>query len=290
MTASTRKALAVAKSLKGRWDAHARKDFTNKSASLSFYTIISIVPLVLVLTTLLGHVVPQKVLVHEMMEMIEQFFPIQSPVVLKSLESLFIKRRTFGWFGVVTLLLSSRLIYLNLEHIVNDLLETGRRRNYLLRRLFFLVWLTGSMLVLLTPLLLGAVRRTLAAFDFFLPSALASRGVFLFSAFFMFFCAALILPTRRVPVRRMLAGGIVFACALVAGQVAFKSLTERSFAQYNLLYGSLASLMLGALWIFYFYQMFLMLIYWTGKKHSGAEAPKPALRADYAETKLPIRR
>lgn len=270
VTGTTRNAVAVAKVLKGRWDAYKRKDFTNKSASLSFYTIISIVPLVLVLTTLLGQVVPQEVLVHEMMQMIEQFFPIQSPVVLTSLESLFVQHRTFGWFGVATLLLSSRLLYLNLEHIVNDLLETGRKRNYLLRRLFFLVWLTGSMLVLLTPLLLGAVRRTLSIFDFILPAALASRGVFLFSAFSMFFCAALILPTRRVPVRRMLAGGAVFACALVAGQIAFKALTERSLAQYNLLYGSLASLMLGALWIFYFYQMFLLLIYWTGKKHGGA--------------------
>ncbi len=265
--------------LKSWWDAYVRKDFTNKSASLSFYTIVSIVPLVLVLTTVLGHVVPQKVLVHETMQMIEQFFPIQNAVVLKSLESLFVKRRTFGWFGVVTLLLSSRLIYLNLEHIVNDLLQTGRKRNYLLRRLFFLVWLAGSMLVLLTPLLMGAVRQTLSVFDLILPPALASRGVFLFSAFFMFFCAALILPTRRVPVKRMLAGGALFAVALVAGQIAFKTLTERSVAQYNLLYGSLASLMLGALWIFYFYQMFLMLIYWTGRTHSTLEA-KEAKKPD----------
>ena len=90
-----------------------------------------------------------------------------------------------------------------------------------------------------------------------------------------FFCAALILPTRRVPVRRMLAGGLLFAGALVAGQVAFKALTARSVAQYNLVYGSLASLMLGAIWIFYFFQMFLILIYWTGKKHGGLETPKP---------------
>jgi membrane protein len=269
------RAVLVTRRLKGWWQAYARKDFTNKSASLSFYTIISIVPLVLVLTTILGHVVPQKVLVHEMMQMIEQFFPIQNPVVLKSLESLFVKRQAFGWFGVVTLLFSSRLLYLNLEHIVNDLLQTGRKRNYLLRRLFFLVWLTGSMLVLLTPLLLGAVRQTLAVFDLALPPALASRGVFLVSAFLMFFCAALILPTRRVPVRRMLLGGVLFSGALVAGQTAFKALTVRSVAQYNLLYGSLASLMLGALWIFYFYQMFLMLFYWTGKTHEGAERLTP---------------
>jgi membrane protein len=277
------KLVLVLRRFKGWWAAYTRKDFTNRSASLSFYTIISIVPLVLVLTTVLGHVVPQQVLVREMMQMIEQFFPIQNPAVLENLKSLFVKRRTFGWFGVVTLLLSSRLLYLNLEHIVNDLLQTGRKRNYLLRRLFILVWLAGSMLVLLTPLLLGAVRQTLSVFELDLPPALATRSAFLVSAFLMFFCAALILPTRRVPVRRMLAGGAYFAGALIAGQMAFKTLTARSVAQYNLLYGSLASLMLGALWIFYFYQMFLMLIYWTGRNHAAAStAESQIIRADYA--------
>lgn len=277
----TKRVLAAAKRAKVWWDAYARKDFTNKSASLSFYTIISIFPLVLVLVTFLGHFVSQDVLVKETMQMVEQFFPIQNPAFLKGLKSLFIKGRTFGWFGAVTLILSSRLLYLNLEHFVNDLLHTDRRRNYFLRRLFFIVWLAGSMLVLLTPLLLGVVQKTLSLFDLFLPPALASRGVFLASAFLMFFCAALILPTRRVAVSRMLMGGLVFAGALVAGQTAFKTLTMRSLAQYNVVYGSLASMILGAIWIFYFFQMFLMLIYWTGKKHGGTlQTPRAYQRTD----------
>ena len=276
------RSLSVAKRVKGWWDAYARKDFTNKSASLSFYTIISIFPLVLVLITFLGHFVPQDVLVRETVRMVEQFFPLQNPVFLKGIESLFTKRRTFGWFGGVTLVLSSRLLYLNLEHFVNDLLRTGRR-HYLLRRVFFVVWLAGSMLVLLTPLLLGAVRKTLSFFDLYLPPALASRGVFLASAFLMFFCAVLILPTRRIPVKRMVAGGLIFAGALVAGQMGFKTLTVRSVAQYNLIYGSLASLILGAIWIFYFFQMFLMLIYWTGRSHaSPEESDPPGIKSDYA--------
>src|SRR6185295_18280447 len=98
----------LAKLFKSWWDIYVRKDFTNKSASLSFFTIISIVPLVLVLTTLLGHLVSQDVLVHETVRLVEQFFPLQNPVFLKTIESLFSKRRTFGWFGLATLLFSSR--------------------------------------------------------------------------------------------------------------------------------------------------------------------------------------
>lgn len=271
--------------LKGYWDAYVRKDFTNKSASLSFYTIISVVPLVLVLTTVLGHVVPQKVLVQEMMKMIEQFFPIQSPIVFKSLESLFVKRRTFGWFGVVTLLLSSRLLYLNLERIVNELLETGRKRNYLFRRLFFLIWLIGTMLIVLTPLLLGAVKQTLSIFDLFIPAAFASKGIFMLSAFLMFFCVVAIVPTRRIAVKRMVTGSLIFAGGLLAGQIGFKTFTAQSVAQYNLVYGSLASVILGAVWIFYFYQMFLLLIFWTGRHHDGIEPQAGAVLSDYAKRK-----
>src|SRR5262245_40636299 len=126
----------LAKLIKNWWNAYVRKDFTNKSASLSFFTIISIVPLVLVLVTLLGHLVPQDVLVRETVRLVEQFFPLQNPVFLETIRSLFAKRRTFGWFGLFTLLFSSRLLYLNLEHFVNDLLRMDRRKNYFLRRLF----------------------------------------------------------------------------------------------------------------------------------------------------------
>ncbi len=259
-------AIGVARVLRRWGDEYARKDFTNKSASLSFYTLVSIFPLVLVLVTFLGHFVPQEVLIRETMDLIDQFFPLQNPVIVTGLKALFAKRATFGWFGALALLLSSRLLYLNLERAVNDLLETDRRRTYLLRRLFFLVWLVGTMLVLLTPLLFGMANKVLAVFDRGLPSALASRGVFLLASFIMFSCAALILPTRKISLGRVGAGGLLFSGALVAGQIAFKTLTARSLAQYNFLYGSLASLILGSIWIFYFFQLFLLVMYWTGRR------------------------
>lgn len=268
---------------KGYWDTYVRKDFTNKSASLSFYTIISIFPIVLVLTTFLGHFVRQDVLIRETMRLIEQFFPFQNPMIFKTLEALFAKRRTFSWFGGLALLFSSRLLYLNLERIVNELLETGRKRNYLFRRLFFFVWLIGTMLVLLTPLLLGAVRKTLSVFDLFVPAAFASKGIFLLSSFLMFFCVVAIVPTRRIAMKRMVMGSLIFAGGLLLGQMGFKTFTARSVAQYNLVYGSLASVILGAVWIFYFYQMFLILIYWTGRHHDGIEPPAVAIRTDYAK-------
>jgi membrane protein len=263
------RALSVAKRLKGWWDAYVRKDFTNKSASLSFYTIISIVPLVLVLVTLLGRFVPQDVLVRETVRLVEQFFPLQNPLFLKSIESLFAKHRTFGWVGLITLLFSSRLLYLNLEHFVNDLLHMDRRKNYFLRRLFFLIWVTATMSMLLTPILLGGLRKSLSYFDIVIPGVLSSKGIFLLLSFLMFLIVMLVLPTRRIPLKRAAAGGLVFAAALTLGQWGFKALTARSVSHYNVVYGSLASVILAAIWIFYFYQMFLILVYWTGRNHAA---------------------
>ncbi|HEX5036345.1 MAG TPA: YihY/virulence factor BrkB family protein [bacterium] len=277
------RAVTIVKHVKGWWDAYVRKDFTNKSASLSFFTIISIVPLVLVLVTLLGHLVPQDVLVRETVRLMEQFFPLQNPVLLKTIGSLFAKRRTFGWFGLVTLLFSSRLLYLNLEHFVNDLLKMDRRRNYFLRRLFFLIWVTAGMLVLLTPLLLGGLRKSLGYFGFDIPGIFASKGAFLLLSFLMFLIVMLVLPTRRIPIRRAAVGGVMFSGALTLGQWGFKALTARSVSQYNVVYGSLASLILGAVWIFYFYQLFLVLIYWTGRNLKDvSQEPPPSVREDYA--------
>jgi len=259
---------SVLRKIKSYRDEYRGLDLSNRSASLSFYTIISIFPMVLLLITLSGFVHPGGAFVTEITRLIDDFFPFHNAVILKNFESLATKRRAFSVFGGVGLLISSRLLYLNLERSVNELLRASRKRHFLLRRLLLLLWILGIMIVLFTPLFFEAIRNSLAYFHLNLPAPLASRGLFLLCACLMFLWVTFLMPTRRVRWTRVLLGGLLFSMTLEAGKVAFRWFAARNLVQYNLVYGSLASVVLGAMWIFYFYHMFFFFIYWTGRKET----------------------
>jgi uncharacterized BrkB/YihY/UPF0761 family membrane protein len=86
-----------------------------------------------------------------------------------------------------------------------------------------------------------------------------------------------LLPAARIHPKRMILGGLLFSTALGLGQLGFRTFAARNLVQYNIIYGSLSSLVLGALWIFYFYQMFLLCIFWTGLDVRREGQLKPAV-------------
>src|SRR5579885_2114983 len=211
--------------------------------------------MIFLILTVTGLLHPGGMVATEIARLIDSFFPFHSAMIIKNFDSLFTKRRTFGVFGGVGLLISSRFLYLNLERSVNELLQASRRRHFVLRRLLFIPWLLGILIVLLTPLFLGALRNLLLYFNLNFPAALASQGVFLLCSFLMFLWVTFLMPTKRVHGPRILLGGLLFSGTLALGKIAFRLFAAKNLVRYNLVYGSLASAVLAALWIFYFYHM-----------------------------------
>jgi len=77
----------------------------------------------------------------------------------------------------------------------------------------------------------------------------------------------LILPTRKLDKIRLGKGAVGFALTIQLGKMLFKLIMQRNLSRYNLVYGSLSSTMLVMIWIFYFYNVFLFFVYWTGREH-----------------------
>ena len=69
-------------------------------------------------------------------------------------------------------------------------------------------------------------------------------------------------------------GGVYFAIAIQLGKLAYHWLTAQNLGRYNLIYGSFASMMLGILWVFYFYNMFLFFVYWSTHKEVSENSEK----------------
>lgn len=264
--------------------AYKRLELMNKAASLSFYTLISIFPMVLLLAALLGHFFSSETLERETLHFIQEVVPYESELVWKNLHSLFGKKLAFSWFGGITFFVSAQMLYVNMEKLINGILHATKTRHFLLTRLFFILWLLGMVSAILAPVIIEMVgaRLTGLGLDISVIGKMSARGGFMLIAFLVFCLVVTILPTRRLHPRRVVLGALLFAITVQFGKSGFKWFTLHNFDRYNLIYGSLSSLVLGTLWIFYFYNMFLFFIYWAGRehdplhhRHKGLETPRP---------------
>ena len=262
------------------YHAAIRLELYNKAASLSYYTIISIFPMILVLTALSGYVFPPQKLFAGITYFLETAMPLHSELIMTNLKSLFQKRSGFSWFGLAGLLVSAQMLYVNMEKIINRILHIDKRRNFFLTRLFFFFWLFGMVFVLLTPFVFELASSLMMLLG--LPptfwGTVSVRGGFFIVGFSVFCLIMIMLPTQRIPLRRVVSGAILFALTLQIGKFLFKMIILRNLVRYNLVYGSLSSIVLGLLWVFYFYNMFLFFVYWTGRTKDPKYVERKGLR------------
>lgn len=249
--------------------AYRRLELMNKAASLSFYTIISIFPMILILVTILGPMFSQAAIQEQITHFIDEALPYQSQIVMSNLQSLIGKKLAFSWAGIVLLVMSSQILYVNMERMINGILHTPRQRGFILTRIFFLLWLVTIVLSILLPVSLELLSHMLTSqgIDVSLMARLSARGGFFLVSWLIFFAMMLIVPTRRLRMKRLVWGSLFFALSIQLGKYIFKTITLNSLDRYNIVYGSLSTLILGTLWIFYYYNLFLFIVYWVGREH-----------------------
>ena len=245
-----------------------RLSIPRNAASLSFFTIVSIFPLCYFVVNLMSYFVSYDMVVGGVLGFVEKFLPYQSPLVVSNLKTIFSHRQTFSIYGILFLFVSAGVLYMHMQHIIGDMLEVPKRRNILFTRMFFLVWLLGMVLVLFAPLILGFIMDLVASLGVkvsFITAAVSEAGLMIFG-FLVFYLVIISLHLKKVSVKRLFLGAFYFAVSIQLGKVLYHWFTARHLGRYNLIYGSFASLMLGILWIFYFYNMFLFFVYWTTHK------------------------
>lgn len=259
--------------------AYKRLELMNKSASLSFYTIISIFPMVLILATILGSFFSEAIILEKVTDIIDEALPYQSQLVLTNLKSLIGKKIAFSWVGILALIVSAQMLYVNLERMINGILHTPRQRNFFISRLFFMLWLVSIVLSILLPVSLELLSHAITHLGWNISplAKVSTRGGFFMVSTLIFVAIMYIMPTRRMLPKRVFLGSLVFAVALQTGKVVFKWITLHNLDRYNIVYGSLATMILGTLWIFYYYNILLFCVYWVGREHDPIYLDKKRL-------------
>lgn len=230
------------------------------AASLAFFSLLSLFPMVFLLLYFISFIVSQDVIGYQfLLVFLKGFLPTIGAGLAEEIrrvaqldEVRWIIFFAFVWFG--------SLVFYELDYAMNAVFGTAGKRHPLISTAIAvaLVGLLGVLLIvsyvatqtieLLTthaPRLWGIDFVALMAHDFLLTYTLPFTLAFLSVT-----CLYRYLPHHRPTWREATIGGSVFSLLWVAAKVLFTTYAEQA-SVYSRLYGSLLDVVLLVLWIYY---------------------------------------
>jgi membrane protein len=238
---------------------------TQLAAAISYFTLLSFVPaIVLVISALALLLRPEGDLVESVFGNLRQYFPFIPPAFAEQVVTLFRHAGTMGWVALGALLLTTEMVFGAVHQALNRVF--GAQRGFLRSKLVSLILIVSVVAVLGFVLVMTALSSGLdhLAARWVPDSAWAGIGRnFLVAYALPFGLVALVLsaalkfiPNRRVHVRAALTGGLL--CALLwEGAKRLFAWYVGSIAQYNVIYGSLGTLIVGLIYVHLSTSLFL---------------------------------
>jgi YihY family inner membrane protein len=228
------------------------------AGAVAYYTLLSIVPLLILVVIALSHVIDQAVLLETLRRALEWVVPGQSKAVVQELAAFLAHRDVLGWVLLGTMLVFSSLAFTVLENAMSVIFlhrVVVRRRHFIVSALlplgyvvFIGIGLFVGTAVLAIASAVGEENVVVLGHSWSLgPTSrlalsiggVAAEIVFLSSLYFF-------MPVGRLPVRHALIGGTT---AALLWEIIRHGLTWYfgTLSQVNVVYGSLTTAIVALL-------------------------------------------
>jgi membrane protein len=236
------------------------------AASLAFFSLLSLFPLVFLLLYGVSFIVSQDVIGGQvLLSFLKGFLPTLGERILVELQRVS-EMETVRWFVFLSFVWFGTLVFYELEYALNVVFDSTWKRHPLISTaiavasqgaiglLLVLSYVATQMVNLLiayVPRLWGLDLIALAAHDLFLTYTLPFTMAFLSVGILYRYG-----PRRRPQWREALIGSLTFSLLWVAAKLLFVTYNEYATI-YTRLYGSLLEVILLLLWIYYSAALFL---------------------------------
>jgi len=235
------------------------EDSLTISASIAYYSLLCVFPLLLLLTAVAGVYVHHHELSHRLAILLERYLPVTPDVILENLASV---SHNYGRVGVASFLLllwSSSGVFLPLEKALNRAWEVKQERSWWRSRLLALeVALVSTLLVTLSLGLIGLsfyLKARIRAITFAIPAFLIGfsyrlliNGASFALTFLMLFIVMTWLPNRHIRRREALPGALLTAVLWETARIVFTYLLPHF--NYRHVYGSIGALVAFMTWVY----------------------------------------
>jgi membrane protein len=239
----------------------------DRAAAISFYAFFSLIPILLLLTAGLGFILGTRAdLLDSVIEMARAGLPYISDRVVSDLRGLATAWRTFGWLSILMLILSAELVLNSLAEALISIFEMRKRFGFFRKKIVNFIVMFMGILAALVSIMVTTVAGVLRSIDttvfgvdlgYYLIDSLAIKYVLPF----------VIMVSATSLVFKMFSGAHLSFLYAFYGSLVFTFVWEFAkhmfalyisyFPYYNKFYGSLGTIMILLLWLFFTAAIFL---------------------------------
>lgn len=231
------------------------------AAGLAYYLFFSVFPLLLVLVALTSSFLKSEQAFRSAVDFVTQAIPVSQNLIEKNLQTVLDQRGTVGLVGGVAALWSASGAFATLANNVNRAWEMSESRGFLRKRLVALAMVGALASLLLLSLISTALISLLPQLQIpFLGLAtsiyettgwkLLSRLVPLLFTGLMFVALYRWVPNTTVTWKAALWGAVVAAVGWELAKGAFNWYLNSGLVNYELVYGSLGTVVALLFWIY----------------------------------------
>jgi membrane protein len=242
------------------WQSFGDARAAEAAAGMAYYALFSLFPLLIALVSLGSAVLKQEQVHQQVVRLVGEAFPVSRHLVERNVQRVLELRGTGGTVGVVSLLWSATGAFSTLARNINRAWQEAETRSFWQNRLvslgmigilviFLFLSLFSNALSSLLPRLEIPLGDGISIYETVLWSLLSNLVPWLFS-FAMFFALYLWAPTRPVAWKAAFWGALITALAWEGVASVFVWYLGSEFVRYELVYGSLGTVIVLLLWIY----------------------------------------
>ncbi len=242
------------------WKGYWKDDCLILSAAISFYAIFSIIPFLFLLFVIWGFFVGSSdTLYGQIDQFARELVPNIPEGVMADIRSVVEHRNALGGIGIFFLLWVFDAVFYSIAHAFDRIFGSNWKRRYYRTKLLSFATLFSVGFVLYASVHLtvftSAIRDTGvtvfgAHLSRYLADSLSFRSLSYLLMLGVFTAMFLIVPHRRIRTRFALLGGFICVNLWYVAKIAFTWYVT-NIAVFNIIYGTLGTLIVVVLWIFY---------------------------------------
>ncbi len=229
------------------------------ASSISYFTLFSIFPLLLSVVGIGSFFMDQATVEQELMNFLPNVIPISQDLIVSNIEHVFDLRGPVSTIALIGLLWSATAVFTTIIRNINAAWPAAAPHSFIRMRLWSLAIIAVIVLVLILSSFSLTIRhlfynlgaeRSFSILSLFMSSFLYTKVLPVISEVFLFFALYYWVPQIKVNKLSALSGAVVVTFFWQVFTFFFVAFLSSGLAKYELIYGSLGSVIALMFWVY----------------------------------------
>jgi membrane protein len=252
---ANRKSFGIPGILRFSIERFSRMHGVEGAASIAFFTVFGLPPLLIVIVTVASYYLEIPDIQNLLVQIAETNIPIPTDIVIQFMNEILKQRGAVGIIGLIGLAWAASGVLMTLTANINRAWPTAKKRNVIENRLIAFLMIVAFIFFIALTSILSTLVTFLTEIEFTGIVIHPSLGtltdwLLFFLRFVLFLALYFFVPKTKVKKRAALWAAIFASIAWEITAYGFNWYFQSGLANYNVLYGSLGTLVALMFWIY----------------------------------------